>query len=294
MPASTRAVRDAGSVVILFAVMLAAMAGVAPPIAADDTRPPSAEEFEEALPSGGSLTGREIYDRFLENRFKKSRQQLRVVSRDPGGSEQTTRFSLSVEDLRDAPDDFGTRGQVLIEVLEPFDVRHTQYLMIDRDPGPDDEFVYQPSERRVRRVDLKKTPMFGTDYTFDDFAYYEIEDAEYRRLADSVVDETAVYVIEAFIEQTRDVQYHRTISYLEKEHYVPLQVRYWDDYGLEVKHFSAKAASIREFGDIWVATESTMRDLFQRTSSTLHVDDVDSDPVFHAQHFTVTRLNKGK
>jgi hypothetical protein len=275
------------------AAVLGLLAVGVEPAPADDLAP-SAREFDEALPSGGSLTGREIYDRFLENRFRRSHQQLRVISRDPGGSEQRTAFAMSVEDLREVPEARPARARILIEVTAPFDLRHTQYLMIAKDPGPDDEFVYQPSERRVRRVDLKNTPLFGTDYSFDDVAYYDLEDAAYRRLADDHVDGTAVYVIEAFVEETRDVQYHRTVSYLEKEHYVPLRVRYWDAYGVEVKELTARAESIRAFGEFWVATESTMRDLFQRTSSTLLVDHVDSTPEFHPQHFTVTRLNKGK
>jgi hypothetical protein len=276
---------------ILVALACVAAAGHA---LADDLSPPSAAEFEDALPADGSLTGREIYDRFLDNRFQRSHQRLRVISRDPGGSEQTTEFTLSIEDLRRETESHGMRGRVLVEVTAPFDVRHTQYLMIDKDPGPDDEFVYQPSARRVRRVDLKKTPLFGTDYTFDDVAYHDIEDADYHRLPDSEIDGTPVYVVEAFIEETRDVQYHRTVSYLEKEHYVPLRVRYWDDYGVEVKELVASASSIRAFGDLWVATASTMRDLFQRTSSTLVVEHIDTAPEFHAQHFTVNHLNKGK
>jgi len=275
------------------AAVFAALSFATSPVVAEDPGPPSSAEFEAALPGDGSLTGREIYDRFLANRFRRSFQELRVVSRDPGGSEQTTAFTLSVEDLRNDPHKGATRARLLIEITAPFDVRHTQYLMIDKDPGPDDEFVYQPSERRVRRVGLKKTPLFGTDYTFDDVAYFDIEDANYHRLADTEIDGTPVYVIEAFIEETRETRYHRTVSYLEKQHFVPLRVRYWDDYGIEVKQLTAAAASIRAFGKTWVATESTMRDLFQRTSSTLHVDHVDTDPDFHAQHFTASRLNKG-
>ena len=48
-------------------------------------------------------------------------------------------------------------GDQFREFKAPFDMRHTNYLMIAKDPGPDDEFVYQPSARRVRRIALKKT-----------------------------------------------------------------------------------------------------------------------------------------
>jgi hypothetical protein len=184
-------------------------------------------------------------------------------------------------------------AKMLIEVADPFDMRHTSYLMIFNDPRPDDEFLYQPSERRVRRVNLKKTPLMGTDYTFDDVVHHDIENAEYLRLPDGEIDGIPVYVVEALIDDTLDVEYHRTVSYLEKVHYVPLRVRYWDHHGVEVKELTAAAATIRAFGDAWVATESTMRDLMQRTTSTLLVDDMDLDPSFERNLFSVSRLSQG-
>ena len=50
---------------------------------------------------------------------------------------------------------------------------------------------------------------------------------------------------------------------LEKEHLVPLRARSWDEYGVEVKEATAPAATIKAFGDMWVAAESTVRDLRQ-------------------------------
>ncbi len=261
-----------------------------------DSATPSAVEVEDALPEGDSLTGREIYERFLNNKFRQSYQKLRVYSRDPGGNAQLTQFSISVQDERDEneePTD-GVNARMLIEVSDPFDMRHTTYLMIAKEPGPDDEFVYQPSQRRVKRVDLKNQSLLGTDYTFNDIAFQNIEDADYKRLPDEVIDGTVVYVVEANVKETIDVEYHRTITYLEKDHYIPLRTRYWDDFGVEVKEMKAPYSKIRSFGKVWIGTESTMRDLRQLTSSTLIVDSLDTDPVFHRKTFSLTRLTRGK
>jgi hypothetical protein len=273
-----------------------AAAVLLPLVAAAGSKLPSPAEFEDALPRGGSLTGREIYDRFLDNKFRRSFQKLRVISRDPGGSEQSTSFSLSLEDARDeqrrARD--GVKARILIEVSEPFDLRHTQYLIIAKDPGPDDEFLYQPSARRARRVGIKQLPLMGTDYSFDDIAYHDIEDASYVRLPDEAIGDTPVYVIEASIKDTLNAEFHRTVSYLEQEHYVPLRIRYWDAYGVEIKELTADASTIRAFGDTWVATPYTMRNLRQRTTSVLHIDHFDSEPSFAANLFSVARMNRGK
>ena len=262
---------------------------------AEDRSAPDASEIEDAIPEGGSLTGRQIYERFLENKFKQSFQELRVISRDPGGNEQITHFTIALQDHRDEEGEpvEGINAKMLVEVQQPFDMRHTAYLMISKEPGPDDEFVYQPSQRRVKRVDLKNTSLLGTDYTFNDIAFQNIEDADYRRLPDEVVDGTSVYVVEANVKETIDVEYHRTITYLEKDHYVPLRTRYWDDFGVEVKEMTAPNGKIKLFDTTWVATESTMRDLRQQTSSTLLVDALDTEPDFHRKTFTVSKLNRG-
>ena len=261
-----------------------------------NSKSPAAAEVEDAIPEGGSLTGREIYERFLENKFKESFQDLHVESRDPGGNAQTTRFAISLQDHRteEGEPTEGVNAKMLVRVSDPFDMRHTAYLMIAKEPGPDDEFAYRPSPRRVQRVDLKNTSLLGTDFTFNDIAFQNIEDADYVRHPDEVIDGREVYVVEANVKETVDVEYHKTMSYLEKEHYIPLRTRYWDDHGVEVKEMKAPAAKIRQFGDTWVATESTMTDLRQQTSSALFVDEVETAPVFHQKTFTVSQLSKGR
>ncbi len=260
-----------------------------------DSNAPAAADVEEAIPEGGSLTGREIYERFLENKFTQSFQEMHVESRDPGGNSQTTRFAISLQDHRNEEGEatHGVNAKMLVQVSDPFDMRHTAYLMIAKNPGPDDEFAYRPSSRRVQRVDLKNTSLLGTDFTFNDIALQNIEDADYIRHPDETIDGTVVYVVEANVKETIDIEYHKTMSYLEKEHYIPLRTRYWDDHGVEVKEMAAPVSKIRAFGETWVATESTMTDLRQQTSSSLYIDTVDTAPNFHEKIFTVSQLSKG-
>jgi hypothetical protein len=282
-------------IAMILLLVAASSLGVQDALAAGDITPDSAS-FDEALPEGGRLSGRELYERFLENRHRKSTQALRVVSTDAGGSAQTTNFTIRLEDMRDENDDAsgGIIARMRVDVTHPFDMRHTSYLMIRKDPGPDDEFIYQPSQRRVRRVDLNKTPLMGTDYTFNDIVYHDLEDAQYSRLPDETIGGISVYVVEADVEDSLDTGYHHTISYLEKDHYVPLKIRYWDEFGVEVKRLRAPHAKIRAYGDVWLASETTMRDLLQGTESTLLIDNVELDPDFPSNMFSVSRLLRGR
>lgn len=256
---------------------------------------PSRQEVDEALPEGASMTGREIYERFLDNRVRASFQALRVVSGDPGGSKQETRFSVSVRDLRDPAGDpvDGILAKTLIEITHPFDLRHTAYLLIAKDPGPSDQFVYRPESRMIRRVELRHVTLLGTDYSFDDLAFQQIGDANYHRLPDRVIDGRPVYVVEAVIKSESGSDYGRTLSYIEQEHYVPLRIRYWDRSAVETKEMTADSSSITQFGDVWVARQVTMTNLREQTHSIMYVERLETDPTFEKGLFSLHRLARG-
>ncbi len=244
------------------------------------------------------LTGRQIYEKFLDNQVRASFQRMRVVSRDPGGSGQVTSFEVWLQDYRDAqkqPVD-GVKSKMLLEVTAPKDMRHAAYLIVAKDPDSDDGYAYQPSLHRVRRMDLRNTSLFGTDftfYTFNEIAFLGVDDSEYERLPDEEIGGVPVYVVEARVRDSVDVEYRRTITYLEKEHHVALRMRYWNENGVEVKEMTAPHAKIRAFGDTWVATESTMTDLRQGTSSTIYIDQLDTDPSFDDRVFSLSNLSRG-
>jgi len=241
------------------------------------------------------LSGREIYRRLLLNKYRRGIQKIEIVSTDPGGSEQTTVFVASLEDHRDAEEQptEGRNASLLIEVSRPFDMRHTRYLMIAKEPGPDDEFIYQPSDRLVKRVDLKSTPLLGTDYTFSDLAYHDLDGATYTRLPDEKLDGVAVFVVEALMTDVRSENVHKSVSYVEQTHFIPLRIRYWDEYGVEIKEMLAEYASIEAFGTMWVAKRSMMKDLLQGTTSRSRLLSLETNPTFSKRHFSARRLAQG-
>jgi hypothetical protein len=252
---------------------------------------PTPDEVEDAIPEGQSLKGREIYERFLDNRLHSAVQRQTVISSDPGGNDQATRFWVRWKDYReDGEAKDGVLAKTMVKFQEPFDMRHLGFLLILREDRDHDQFVYLPSSRRVRRVKLNQAAVMGTDYNFGDIAFQDIEGADYIRHLDEEIEGRPVYVVEATFKPFVQTPYHRAVVYLEKEHYIPLWARYWDDADIEIKEMRSKASSIREFDGVWIATESTMHNLKQGTSSTLLVEDLDPDPQLAEQLFSVFRL----
>ena len=245
---------------------------------------PSRDEVEKALPEGSALTGHEIYDRLFKNR-KRLRtvvQSGRILSKDPAGNPQEIRFQLKAKDYRDADDRAvdGVHSKVLIVLTGPRDLERTGYLYVHRTDRTDDQFIYSPLRKRSARTNIRGQTVAGTDFSFDDFlaALDDLEAATYRRLPDEVVDGAPCYVVEAAMKPGSRSRYTRSVAAIEKEHYVPLRIRYWDDAGVEIKQLRSPRSSIRAFGDVWVPTQSTMTDLLENTESTLTIDELAANP----------------
>jgi hypothetical protein len=257
---------------------------------------PPREEVETEFAPGQELTGDELFDRFLENRkrLRTVAQRGRVLSKDPGGNPQRVDFSILAKDYRGKDDKAvdDTFARVMMRFVGPNELERSAYLFVHRDRAPDDEFMYSPHRDRTMRVKLSGQSIAGTDFTFDDFLVHldDLDDARYKRHPDETIDGTSVYVVEATMLDSSETAYSRSIQYLEKDHYVPLRTRYWDGAGVETKLLTSPRSSIREFAGVWIATEVSALDLLEKTSSTLHIDELDPDPEIDEAELSISRL----
>jgi hypothetical protein len=262
------------------------------PAAAGEAKLPANEEVEAALPQGGSLTGREIFDRFLDNRLHSAVQWQTVISRDPAGNEQRSRFWIRWKDYRDENKKAvsGVLAKTLVKFSAPEDMRQTGFLMVVNDDRSNDQFVWTPSTNRVRRVRLSGVGIMGTDYTFDDIGWRSIEDADYRRLPDETIDGVATYVLEVTMKPFVESEYATMRTWIDREHYVPLRTIYRDQNGVELREFTAEADTIQNFEGTWVATRSTMHNLKEKTSTSVWVEALDPDVSLADQAFSTFQL----
>lgn len=250
-----------------------------------------APPLEDALPAGAGLTGKDIYERVLRNRFDAYIQTSSLVSGDRGGAEQQSRLRMTWKNFRE--NDEPTRGvlsKTLVKYTHPFDLRFSGYLIVNNHQRHNDQFVYLNSSRRIRRVNLRGEAVFGTDFTFEDVVPREVEDSTYRRLPDEAIDGIPCFVVEVTPLDHADSDYSRFVVYVEQKHYVPLRTRYWDDREIEVKELTADPASLREFDGVWVPMSTTMRNLQLDTYTSLHIEELEPDPKLRATDFDLRRL----
>jgi outer membrane lipoprotein-sorting protein len=238
------------------------------------------------------LTGRDIYDRVLRNRFDSFSQDTQLISGDRGGRQQESRLELIWQSFRDekGQPQRGVVSKTLVKYVYPFDIRFSSYLVISNHERVNDQFVYYPSRRKVVRVNMRSEAVFGTDFSYEDVVPREIEESDYERVADEAVDVIPVYVVEVVPKPFTASDYSRVRVYVEKERFVPLRTRYWDAAGVEVKELRAVPSEIRNFDGVWLPMKATMRNLQQDSFTTLVVSNFVPNPDLPQATFDLSRL----
>jgi outer membrane lipoprotein-sorting protein len=290
--------RLARGAVLAAGLLLAArtFAETPPPNPAVET--PTQREVEEVLPPGAELAGREIFNRLFKNRkrLRTAVETGKIVSKDPAGNPQLTRFEMRAKDFRNAADEptDGVYAKVVITLTSSRDLERTSFLYVHRSDRPDDQFVYSPMRKRSARANMRGQTIAGTDFSFDDFltTLDDLENATYRRLPDETLDGAPCYVVESTMLKSSKSHYSRSVSVIEKEHYVPLRTRYWDDVGVEVKELRSPREKVKSYDGVWVPSESTMTDLLEDTQSTVNVDNVEPNAKLDDNEFSTTALER--
>jgi outer membrane lipoprotein-sorting protein len=147
-----------------------------------------------------------------------------------------------------------------------------------------------PSQRRVKRVNLRGEAVFGTDFSFEDILPRELEDAGYVRLADENTLGRDCFVIEAIPNELASSEYSRIVIHVDKEHSVPLLTRYWDDRNIEIKELKADPDSIEQIEDVWLAKKMTMRHLKLETYTRYELKSVKPNAKLADNVFELRRL----
>jgi hypothetical protein len=160
-------------------------------------------------------------------------------SRDKGFGDSTASMDMV---LRNRQGD-ESRREVRVRTLEvdgdgdkslsifdaPADVKGTAFLTFSHVTGLDDQWLYLPSLKRVKRISSKNKsgPFMGSEFAYEDIASDEVEKYTYVYLRDESRDDMDYFVIER-----RPVDpnsgYTRQEVWIDKQEYRPQQVVYYD------------------------------------------------------------------
>lgn len=118
----------------------------------------------------------------------------------------------------------------------PADVKGTAVLTFSHGTKPDDQWIYLPSLKRVKRVATvnKSGPFVGSEFAFEDISSWELDKYSYRYLRDEAIDSHDCFVIENYPVYEYS-GYTKQIEWLDKNMYQPRRIEFYDRKGALLK-----------------------------------------------------------
>ena len=112
---------------------------------------------------------------------------------------------------------------------KPRDVKGTAFLSFSHKEGPDDQWLYLPALKRVKKISSnnKAGPFMGSEFAFEDLSSQEVEKYTYKYLGDDLLDGIDCFMLERDPVDPKS-GYTVQIVWIDKKDYKPLKVDYYD------------------------------------------------------------------
>lgn len=200
--------------------------------------------------------------------FGDSAATMNMVLIDAGGGE--TLRELRVKTLEGRDD-----GDKLLAIFEaPADVRGTAFLSHTHADRADDQWLYLPALKRVKRIApaSKSSPFMGSEFSYEDLASAEVQKYTYAYRGDESYEGAARWLLER-VPVDAESGYRRQLVWVDQKRYVPLKIEYHDRRGEK-----QKTLVLREYrqhlGRYWRAHEARMENHQSGKRTILRWDDM--------------------
>ena len=128
--------------------------------------------------------------------FSDSIVELTMVLRNAAGKESSRSLKIKTFEIQDA--DLGDKSLVVFD--SPRDIKGTALLSHAQILDPDDQWLYLPALKRVKRISStnKSGPFVGSEFAFEDFTATELNKYSYKWLRNEPCGELTCDVIERY------------------------------------------------------------------------------------------------
>jgi len=148
---------------------------------------------------------------------------MELVLYDNRGNESLRKLRMKMKEVSDD----GDKGLMIFD--EPKDVRGTLFLNISHALVPDDQWIYLPSLKRVKRISSKNKsgPFLGSEFAYEDVGSFEVEKYSYTYLGDEACGEHICHMIKQIPLYT-DSGYVKMRSWIDTQEFQQRKVEFYD------------------------------------------------------------------
>ena len=172
--------------------------------------------------------------------------QLTMTLRNREGEQAVRRLSLASLEVADPK--LGDRSLTLFS--EPRDIEGTAFLSHTRILDPDDQWLYLPALKRVKRISSqnKSGPFVGSEFAYEDLVSQEVERYTYKYLRDEPCGQLTCYVTERYPVYEHS-GYTRQVVWIDHADFQPRKIEFYDRKGDLLK--SLELLEYRQYAGTW-------------------------------------------
>ncbi|WP_078119933.1 outer membrane lipoprotein-sorting protein [Thiosocius teredinicola] len=189
-------------------------------------------------------------------------------------------------------DDDGDKTMIIFD--QPRDVQGTALLTFSHKVEPDDQWLYLPALKRVKRISSrnKSGPFMGSEFAYEDLASQEVEKYTYRFIKDDELDGEAMFLLERD-PVDENSGYTRQLVWIDKAEYRPMKIEFYDRKNSLLKTLMFKGYQ-QYLDQYWRAREMFMENHQTGKSTLLTWKQYDFRVGLEDSDFTTNSLKRAK
>jgi outer membrane lipoprotein-sorting protein len=186
--------------------------------------------------------------------WKDQQVELSMTLRSAGGAK-------TVRHLRTRSLEVTGDGDKLLTIFDaPSDVKGTAFLSHTHQRGQDDQWLYLPAIRRVKRISSsnRSGPFMGSEFAYEDLSSEEVERYRYRYLGDKPCGDGWSCFVVARYPVDESSGYTKQVVWIDKAHYRFVKTAYYDRKGAHAKTLT-RSRYQKYAGRFWRAARWEMK-----------------------------------
>ncbi len=224
--------------------------------------------------------------RAREEGFGNFAAQQTMVLRNKHGQESRRRLQVKILEVA------GDGDKSLFVFDEPRDVQGTALLVHAHRESADDQWLYLPALKRVKRISSanRSGSFMGSEFAYEDMTAQEVEKFTYRYLRDEACGDLTCTVTERYPVDKKS-GYSRQLVWRDKDELRVWQVHYFDRKDAHLKTLTLEDYE-QYLGRFWRAATMTMENHLTGKSTVLTWSDFQFQTDLDDRDFTRTGLKR--
>ncbi len=209
--------------------------------------------------------GREIMEvqEKMDNGFHDEESTMEMVLINAHGDKNIRKMNNKRFEMKDDGD------KSLIKFEKPKDIKGTSLLTFEHKVGDDDQWLYLPALKRVKRISSrnKSGSFMGSEFSYEDISSFEVEKYTYKFIKEDTLDGVPCFVIERY-PVDKNSGYTNQVTYVRKDNHRFKQIDYYDRKGdvLKIAYYADHKLLKEKF---WRPTQIHMKNVQTKKETVL-------------------------